>query len=353
LPAGHAFVVLGLVAEAALLFVAAQAGFLDGPRIMSSMAMDDWVPHRFSQLSERLTVQDGVLLMGGAALATLFYTGGDITALVTMYSINVFVTFSLSQFAMLRYWLAKERRRGRFKGLGIHGVAFLLCLGILVGTLLTKFEHGGWVTLAVTSGVIALCFWIRAHYRKAQGGLQRLEEIVSSLPAHEPEVVPEAPERHAPTAVLFVGSYSGLGVHMLLTVQKLFPGHFKRFVFASVAVIDAAVTKGIEEVERQRNETEEALRKYVELARRFGLSADYRTKIDIEAVDGGEELANEIAREFPRAIFFMGTLAFKTESWYHRILHNQTANRLQRRLQFAGLTAMVLPVRVLEEQPAA
>jgi hypothetical protein len=49
----------------------------------------------------------------------------------------------------------------------------------------------------------------------------------------------------------------------------------------------------------------------------------------------------------------MGTLAFKTESWYHRILHNQTANRLQRRLQFAGLTAMVLPVRVLEEQPAA
>ncbi len=98
-----------LVAEAALLFVAAQAGFIDGPRVMANMAHDSWLPHRFAQLSERLTMQDGVLLMGGASLATLLCTRGDITDLVTMYSINVFVTFSLSQLAMLRYWI---RQRG-------------------------------------------------------------------------------------------------------------------------------------------------------------------------------------------------------------------------------------------------
>jgi hypothetical protein len=93
---GYSYVVLTLAAEAALLFVAAQAGFIDGPRVMSSMAMDSWLPHRFAQLSSRLTISNGVLLMGGAALATLLYTRGNLVALVTMYSINVFVTFSLS-----------------------------------------------------------------------------------------------------------------------------------------------------------------------------------------------------------------------------------------------------------------
>ena len=78
---------------------------------MANMATDSWLPHRFAQLSDRLTMQDGVLLMGGASLATLLYTRGDIVHLVTMYSINVFVTFSLSQLAMLRYWWRRRRDR--------------------------------------------------------------------------------------------------------------------------------------------------------------------------------------------------------------------------------------------------
>ena len=176
--------------------------------------------------------------------------------------------------------------------------------------------------------------------------------MVPLLPTHSPAVEVAAPERMAPTAVLFVGNYGGLGIYVLLTILKLFPGHFKRIVFASVAVIDAAVTKGIEEVESRRMETEEALKKYVDLARRFGLSADSRMGVGIEAGDAGEELARKIAQEFPRAIFFMGTLVFETETWYHGILHHQTATRLRRRLQFAGLNAMVLPVRVLKESSA-
>src|SRR4029077_7783735 len=95
LPFGHWFVIRTLTADAALLFVAAQAGFIDGPRVMANMAHDSWLPHRFSSLSDRLTMQDGVLLMFSASILTLFYTGGDISTLVLMYSINVFVTFSL------------------------------------------------------------------------------------------------------------------------------------------------------------------------------------------------------------------------------------------------------------------
>ncbi len=112
---GHAFVVIALVSEGALLFVAAQAGFLDGPRVMANMAVDSWLPHRFSALSERLTMRNGILLMGGTALAALIYTRGQVSKLVVMYAINVFVTFSLSNIAMTVFWF-RRRREGSVLG---------------------------------------------------------------------------------------------------------------------------------------------------------------------------------------------------------------------------------------------
>ena len=347
---GPTFVAVSLAAEAALLFVAAQAGFLDGPRVMANMARDHWLPHRFIQLSERLTVQDGVLLMGGAAMATLLYSRGNILTLVTMYSINIFVTFSLSQLGMVRFWLKQRGKLPVRRGLAINGFALFLCVSILIGTVTIKARHGGWVTIVVTSAVIALCFWIRRYYRDAQNSLVRLEEIVTGLPPSAETV--KAVDPRLPTAVVFVGGYSGLGIHAVLTIQRLFPGHFKNVVFVSVGVIDAAVLRGVEEVERLREDTRRSLQRYVELARGLGLPAEYRLSIGTEAVDAGEQLAVEVAREFPRSIFFLGTLVFEKERWFHRVLHNQTANRLQRRLQFAGLNSMVLPVRVLDFKPA-
>ena len=352
LPVGEMFTWITLAAEAALLFVAAQAGFIDGPRVMANMASDSWLPHRFAQLSDRLTMQDGVLLMGGASIVTLLYTRGNITALVTMYSINVFVTFSLSQVAMLRYWLGHAADVGFKRGMTIHAIALLLCLAILTGTVYEKFTHGGWITLAVTSVVVGLCLVIRRHYRRVQSNLKRLDEIMNALPAH-PVGEHRQLEPKLPTAVLLVGSYSGLGIHQLLTIQRLFPGHYKNFVFLSVGVIDSATMKGVEEVEAVREQTERSLRRYVDLALRLGLTADYRMAIGTEAVSEAERLCVDVATEFPRAIFFAGKLVFEQERWYQRLLHNETAYQLQRRLQFAGLNAMVLPVRVMEARAAA
>jgi hypothetical protein len=147
--------------------------------------------------------------------------------------------------------------------------------------------------------------------------------------------------------VLLVGSYSGLGIHALLSIQRLFPGHYKNFVFLSAGVIDSATMKGVEEVEQVRQRTEESLQRYVALAQRLGIAADYRMSVGTEAVAVAEKLCREVAREFPRSVIFAGKLVFEEEKWYQRLLHNETAAQLQRRLQFAGLNAMVLPVRVL------
>jgi amino acid transporter len=345
-PLGHGFVIVTLLAEGALLVVAAQAGFIDGPRVMSNMATDSWLPHRFSQLSDRLTMQNGVLLMGATSLATLFYTHGDLTHLITMYSINVFVTFSLSQLAMLRYWV-RTRGAGRRRGFTIHGSAFALCVSILAGIVYEKGRQGGWVTIVVTGLLVGLCFLVRRHYRSVEANLKRLDAIMEVLPTHSGGPRPTLDPK-APTAVLLVGGYGGLGIHALLTVQRTFPGFFKNFVFLSVGVVDSATMKGIEEVDRMRLRTEQALQQYDDLAHRMKLAADHRMEVGTEAIPVAEKLCLEIAREYPRAVFFAGKLVFERERWYQRFLHNETAYQLQRRLQFDGLNAMVLPVRILD-----
>jgi hypothetical protein len=349
LPLGRWFVWLTLVSEALLLFVAAQAGFLDGPRVMANMAVDSWAPHRFAQLSDRLTMQNGVLLMGGSSLVALLYTHGDITTLVTLYAINVFITFSLSQLAMCRFWWRERRARLDWRRQGaIHAVGLVLCLGILVVNVVEKFREGAWVTIVVTGAVVGVFTWTRSHYRKVQENLRRLDSILSSMP--QSSVPARALDAKKPTAALLVGGYAGLGVHSLLTIQRLFPGYFQNFVFLSVGVIDSATFKDIAEVVEVKERTRKALDDYVALSHGLGLAATSRMALGTEAVETATQLCREVAKEFPRALFFAGKLVFEQERWYQRLLHNETAYQIQRRLQFAGLNAMVLPVRLLESE---
>jgi hypothetical protein len=171
----EAFVVVTMVSEGALLFVAAQAGFVDGPRVMSNMALDQWMPHRMAALSERLTMHNGVWLMGGAAALLLLYTRGHIDLLLVMYSINVFITFTLSNVAMIRH-AAQVREEGWKRAVFIHVLAASLCGMILVVTLSEKFTEGGWVTMVITTGLVVLCLLIRSHYRTVAIKVQTLSD---------------------------------------------------------------------------------------------------------------------------------------------------------------------------------
>ena len=344
---GGPFVTITLASEALLLFVAAQAGFIAGPRVMANMAGDSWVPHRFSQLSNRLTMQNGVLLMGATSVGALLYTRGDVASLVSMYSINVFVTFSLSQAAMVRYWWQAKGRKEPFgRGLAVHLVAFVLCSTILVLNVYEKFSEGGNITILVTSVLVAACVFTRRHYRKIGQQLSRLDAVLESLPAETPEVAPTLDPR-AHTAVLLVGGYAGLGVHSLLSALRLFPNLYRNVVFLSVAVVDSATFKDVQEVDEVAKRTQESLDRYVALAHRLGLGATSRMAVGTEVVPEAEALCREVAQSFPRSLFFAGKLIFEREGLLQRILHNESAVQLQRQLQFAGLNAMVLPVRVM------
>ena len=90
----------------------------------------------------------------------------------------------------------------------------------------------------------------------------------------------------------------------------------------------------------------ESLEKYVDLSRRLGMPAKSYMSIGTDAVDELECLCMQVAHDFPKSTFFAGQLVFQRDTWVHRLLHNQTAISLQRRLQWAGFPMVILPTRV-------
>jgi len=349
-PLANVLVVLTLVSAGSLLFVAAQTGFLDGPRILANMATDSWAPHRFAQLSDRLVTNNGIWLMGLAAVGALMYTRGSVSHLLVMYAINVFVTFSLTLLGMVRHWIEVRGQPGWIHNLALVLCGFGLCVSILVITIYEKFGEGGWLTMVVTTSLVILAFLIKRHYQMVREQLRRLDETLLNIPLRPHEEPPSAIPRGEPVAVMLVSGFSGLGIHTVLAVQNLFPRQYKNYLFVSVGVIDSSHFKGAAEIEALKKQTVSDLQKYVDFAHHLGFRAEMRYAIGREAVEQVVTLCEEIRNEFPRSIFYLGQLVFENDRFYYRMLHNETAFAIQRRLQFAGLQAIVLPIRVLQSE---
>jgi amino acid transporter len=345
-PGGYWLALVTILSEGALLMVAAQTGFIDGPRVMANMAVDSWFPRRFAALSEQLTMQNGVLVMGVAAFFLLIYTHGSVSALVVMYSINVFLTFSLSQFGMARFYITNRHREPKWKQhIIVHIVGLLVCLTILAVTTYEKFEEGGWLTLLITSVFIVFCYLIRSHYAKVRSSVKKLEEMIEDLPAAAPYNEQTADPKEM-TAVLLVSGFNGFGIHTLLSIVRSFPNLYKNYMFVQVAEIDSGSFKGAQEVEALKESVRHGLEKYVKISRKHGFPADYRMEVATDVVGSATQLCEAIVREFPRATVFTGKLVFRHEGFFNKFLHNETAFAIQRRLQWDGITTVILPIRV-------
>ncbi len=350
---GPGVVWLALVSEGALLFVAAQTGFVDGPRTLAAMAIDEWVPRRFKNLSERLVTQNGVLTMGVAAAVVLAYTGGAVGLLVVMYSINVFLTFTLSQIGMARQWLAGRKRLTHWRRRLAVTAAGALVTGTILAIMMTlKFREGGWVTVVATSGFIVICFGVRHHYARVRRHLRSLDETLLDLPLPEPKGGAELAV-DSPTAIVLVERYDGLGVHTLLSVHRLFPQLFRNFVFVSVGLVDSAQFKGVQEMGALEEHVREDLARYVRLAEGLGVYAEFRYALGTDLVQELEGVCVDLTKEFRRPVVFTGQLVFQREDLLTRPLHHQTAISIQRRLEFSGIQVIVLPIRVWEAPSAA
>jgi amino acid transporter len=341
-----------LVTEAAILFVAAQAGFLDGPRVLANMALDRWVPTRFAYLSDRLVAQNGILLMGGAALVLMELSGGSVELLLVLYSINVFVTFVLSQLGMVRHWWQVRGREAHWrKGLVLNGLGLALTVFILATITSVKFFEGGWATLAVTGALVCLCLATRRHYDQVGQLIRRLDSLKQGVEAEMERLSApaEAREPAGPqtrTAVVLVSGFNGLGLHTLLAIHRRFPGEFENYVFVCVGAVDAGVYRGPREMEELKDRLSEDMGGYVRLMRRRGYQAEAVTGLGTDVVQGLAELCQGVAERYPWSVFFAGQIVFPKESFWTRILHNQVVFAVQRRLHRLGLPFAVLPVAV-------
>lgn len=347
IPFGSIFVFLGLLAEGALLFVAAQTGFVDGPRVLSSMAVDRWVPNRFANLSSRLVTRNGILVMGVAAGVALIYTKAAVKHLVIMYSINVFVTFSLSQLGMVRHWWqVRGREKGWQSRLILNGTGLIICLGILIVTISLKFFQGGWVTVLVTGSVVLLAFLVRRHYRRVGFALTMLNLLVEdSFPVKKRK----AAGQEKRSVAIFVNRYDGLGLHTLGRAQHLVGETMRKVIFLSVIQVDSDQMRNEEHLESLRVDRVHDLERYEALVRKEGLEAESQLVFGTDVVDELFKLSIETAKREPDAIFIAGQVVFERETISSRLLHNEVAFALQKRLIFDGVDVVVLPVKVPEE----
>jgi amino acid transporter len=335
-----------LAFEAGLLFVAANTGFLGGPAVLSNMASDSWVPHKFRYLSTRLVTQNGILVMGIAALAILFWTEGKVTLLVVLYSISVFLTFAISLFGLCLYWWQSRKGGERWKRrLLLSATGFIICSGILAILLFERFAEGGWATVAIIAAMGGLCVLVRKHYRQTKQAIHSVDEVFENQP-FGPVTEPVEPDPEHQTAVFIVGSSRGGGLHALLWVLRMFPGHFKNFLFVNARTVDSHAYGGVGALEKMREEAADTLEFFVDFCQSHGMAASSYISFGTDAVDEVTKLCEEINREYPSSIFFTSKLIFSSDNWITRLLHNQAALAVQRRLHLEGLQMVILPMKV-------
>jgi K+ transporter len=350
--AGAPFVIVTLLSEAALLFVGAQTGFLDGPRVISNMAQDNWFPRRFSVLSDRLVTQNGLILMAVAASFILLITGGNVTTLIVLYSINVFITFSLSQAGMVRHWWQVKTKEGYWiPKLLINGLGLILTIGILSTVLFIKFTEGGWLTILITSSLIFFVVRVKNHYKRASKLLHRLDykmskQISGAMQGWEKSsrAVPEF-DQDSHTACICVSSFNGVGINTFLKIREDFE-NYKNLIFISVGMVDTGTFKGEEELQNLEDDVKSYLKKYEELAHSYGCFADSYYAIGTDVADEVKELSKTVVHKYHRVIFFVGNPIFARPSSLTRMLHNQTQVTLQNRLAHKGFMMVLIPVRL-------
>jgi amino acid transporter len=335
-----------LAFEAGLLFVAANTGFLGGPAVLSNMAADSWVPHKFRYLSTRLVTQNGILGMGVAALAILFWTGGSVTLLVVLYSVSVFLTFAISLFGLCLYWWQHRRERDHWlRRFLLSLTGFVICAGILAVLLVEKFAEGGWAAAMIIAAIAALCIYIRGHYRETKSAIHSVDQVFANQP-FGPHVGPVEPNPEDQTAVFIVGSSRGGGLHALLWVQRMFPGHFKNFIFVNARTVDSHAYGGEGAVEQMRAEANATLKFFVDFCHSHGMASAAYLGFGTDVVDEVTKLCETISKEYPSSIFFTSKLIFEHDNWFTRLLHNQAALAIQRRLHFESLQMVILPMKV-------
>lgn len=336
-----------LIFEAGLLVVAANAGFLAGPSVIANMANDEWMPKSFSSLSSRLVVKNGILFMAISAVATLIITQGSVHILVVLYSINVFITFSLSLLGLTIYWIRHRRRKAQWLSKFVIAlIGFIVCFAILTITIFEKFYEGGWVTILITSLSVMVGLVIKNTYLRFKRNLAQKETLFYSYDCEPTIMLDEAIDKTAPTAAIIVDQTFGSGMNCLLEIKKLFPGIFKNFIFVTVGELDSNTFSEEKRWRDMRRRTKSVLNKYKNYCNANGRFAKAYIGYDTDIVEKLTQLTDRVAKDYQNVVFFGTKFIFDNENIFTQILFNHIPYIMQRRLHVKGLNMVILPMKI-------
>jgi amino acid transporter len=309
---GLVFWILQL-ATAGILTLAANTAYADFPRLSSIIARDGYLPRQLANRGDRLVFSNGVLVLAGAAAALIIGFGGVTTALIPLYAVGVFLSFTLSQAGMVRHHL-KLREPGWQRGVVINGVGAIATAVVLLIVGTTKFTSGAWVPIVVIPLIVLLFKAINRHYRG-------VGEALRITPQYRP------PRMNHTVVVLVGGVHRGV-LDAVAYSKSLAPNHL------------LAVTIVSDEDEQERIE-----------------KAWHEQQIDIPL-----EIVHSPYRELARPVMqFIDHLdtrwsndiltvvipEFVVTSWWGHLLHNQSALFLKGRLLFRkGTVVTSVPYHV-------
>ena len=211
----------------AILILAANTAYADFPRLSSIIAKDGFLPRQLASRGDRLVFSNGIVFLAVAASILIVIFGGIVTALIPLYAIGVFTSFTLSQSGMVRHHL-RLREKGWQRGVAINGVGAVATSIVMMIVAITKFTKGAWVPIVVVPLVMVLFKAISRHYRHVAHGLRV-----------EPDELPPMPAQH--TFVVLVGRVHRGVAEALQYARSLRPDHVVALHIADQGVDHAEV----------------------------------------------------------------------------------------------------------------
>jgi amino acid transporter len=288
------------LATAGILTLAANTAYADFPRLSSIIARDGYLPRQLANRGDRLVFSNGVLVLAGMAVVLIVAFGGKTNALIPLYAVGVFLSFTLSQAGMVRHH-QKEREPHWKRGVVINGVGSVATAIVTIIIASTKFTEGAWIPIVVIPVIVLVFKAIKRHYASVAAAL--------SVPAEF------RPRRMNHTVVVLVGSVHRGVLEALAYAKSLNPDRL------------LAVTVVSDEEEQERIE-----QAWSELGIDVPLEivhSPYR-----ELVSPILRFVDELDARYENSIVTVVLPEFVVGSWWGQLLHNQSALVLKARLLF-------------------
>lgn len=203
-----------------ILILAANSSFAGFPRLASILARDGYMPHQMAIMGDRLVFSNGIIILGFFSCLLIVFFEGDTHALIPLYAVGVFLSFTLAQAGMVRRWLNKKGPHWR-KNLTVNGVGAVTTAVATVIIASTKFLHGAWIVIVLIPLLILMFRSIRSHYRAVAQQVTLERGLRPPMPRRNSIVIPiSGVNRAVVRAVDYARSRAGDIRAVLVDVDK-------------------------------------------------------------------------------------------------------------------------------------